>query len=324
MNLRRYRFRGARAEGEGRTLDEAIESLSDFWDSRPSLVVHSWGVLQLSITIGNTEAVFEVTDPSMLDELEAGDTAGFIDWLAKGMGISSEDAEELLDRSSRVIAAVEKIRPPDQTLSWSEEPGMAAEDVLPDAALSWVGEVEKALDQEERRRPNQRRSRKARRLLVSVVESSMDRGLSDAEISASTGVPRSTVRDTRMRIERRAQKHPAFLAREPGDRLTDEQKRVIFDTLDKTSGNAAETARQLGVPARTVRGLRNRTTDARKDTTRTHRGNTSISHRSSTYTADDKAAVFDGVDSGLSASEAGRQAGVPARTARRWVSRRKE
>jgi transposase len=325
VNLRNYRFRGARAEGEGRTLGEAIGNLAEFWDSRPSLVVHSWGVLQLSITIGNTEAVFEIADPEVLDELEAGDTTGFVDWLAKEMGIPREDAEDILDRSNQVVAAVEKIRPPDETVSWSEEPGMAAGDVLPDAALSWVGEVEKEIDKEQLRARNQRRTPRARRLLVSVVESSMERGLTDRQIATNTGVPQSTVRDTRLRIERRSKpKHPAFQSRRSGQRLTEKQKAVVLETLEKVDGNAAEVGRRLGISPRTVRGLRNRVVESSSSRTATSRGAERTEHRSSSrhYTADDKQAIFDLVDQGMSATAAAREVGVNPRTGRRWVSKR--
>lgn len=308
LNLREYRFRGARAEGEGRTLGEAVDRLSRFWDSRPSLVMHNWGTLKLAINIGGEEAVFEVTDPHVLDELEHGDTAPFIDWLAEKMDIDPEDAEEILDHSTHVVAAVDKIRPQNQT--WSPDPGMSPFDVLPDATTTWVGSVQKELDREVSRRKGRPRSRKQRRLIEAAVEQASRRGLSIREISEDTGLPPSTVRDAKMRVDRQKVVVKEFQARRKGQRLTDNQKSLILDTLTETSGNAAETARRLGIPARTVRGLRQRNRATLKR------------NRRSKYTELERTQVAKLVEQGVSATEAGRQVGVPGRTARRWMAKK--
>lgn len=315
LNLREYRFRGAAAEGQGRTLDDAIHNLAEFWDSRPSLVVHNWGVLRLAITVGGTEAVFEVSDPAILDDLEGGDTRAFVDWLAERMGVDPEDAVDLLDRSSHVVAAVDRIRPPGEQAGWEPDPGMGAEDVLPDATLEWVGDIERQLDIELKRGKGRPRTRQARRLLEAVVKRSMERGLTNRQISKDTGLPVSTVRDTRMRVERQDVVREEFFARRPGQRLTEEQRELVLDTLDASKGNAAEAARQLGIPARTIRGLRQRELEA--SAARQPKGRSS-------YSEADKQAVLERVRAGLSATEAGRELGIPGRTARGWVAKSKE
>jgi len=317
LNLENYRFRGATAEGRGRTLLEAASNLSDFWDSRPSLVVHNWGALTIAINIDGREAIFEITDPETIDALEAGDTGPLIDWMAGHMGVDPEDASDILDQSSEVIVAVDRIRPPGSQ-KWEPESGSSGGEVLPDAALSWVGEISKQADSKSRRRKNRPRKGQAKRLLEATVKSSAERGLTDSQISKKTGVPRSTVRDTRMRLARKKNVQKEFKARAPGKRLTKEQKAIVIETLSTTDNNAAEAARQLGIPARTVRGIRQR---AQSSSVASPRTRTSSRTQRSEST---KASVLGRVREGMTATEAGRQLGVPGRTARSWVSKAKK
>lgn len=315
LNLENYRFRGATAEGKGRTILEAVNDLGEFWDSRPSLVVHNWGALELRINIEGTEAVFEVTDPDILDMLEVGDTGPLMIWMAQNMGVDPETAADLLDRSSDVVVVVDRIRPPGDQ-SWSPESGAAADDVLPEATLAWVGEVGRQVDVQTKRGKGRPRTGKARRMLDAVVQASTERGLSDREISKDTGIPKSTIRDTRMRLARKTSVRKEFQARTPGKRLTIEQKALVVDTLAANENNAAETARQLGLAARTVRGIRQRAERATpKVTTTAGRGR---------YTELEKASLIQKVNDGMTATEAGRALGVPGRTARGWVNKAKK
>lgn len=329
VDLREYRFRGARAEGSGRTLEDAIDRLADFWDSRPSLVPHAWGVLKLSITIEGTEAIFEVTDAKILDQLEAGNTGSLVQWMAEKMGLGVEDVSDLLDQSSEVIAAVDRIRPPDNQ-EWNAEFGFDGNDVLPEAALSWVTELGRQADVQIQREGGKAKSPQAKRMMDAVLSASMERGLDDKQISAATGLPRSTVRDARLRVERQSKIVEGFSNHQPGQRYSEAQTQEILTRLEANDGNAAQTGRDLGISPRTIRDIRKRASSAasvkrtKSQTQKKPRQKKSAVSSSSTYSSATHDKVLDLVRGGASAAEAGRKAGVSPRTAQRWVAAEKE
>lgn len=313
-DLEGYRFRGMQAEGSGSTLSGAIEDLGDFWASRPSLVSHAWGVLTLQITIGATQVTIELTDPQLLDDLEGGDINSLIDKLAEYMQMDRSDAKALLSETTDVVASVDRIRPPVRPgapAQWTVDPAMDPQAVLPDASISWARDLAKEVDREARRDKGRVRTRRGRALLRMVVQSGAQQGLTDAQIARRTGVPRSTVRDARQRLDRDRRVAGEFRTRRPGQRYTPEQRGMVLQRLAEEKGNAAEVARQLGIAPRTVRDIRSRAARPARRPGAARK----------TYAPSDRQQLIDLVRGGLSATEAGRQLGVPGRTARGWVRR---
>lgn len=309
INLDSYRFRGTQAEGRGSSLSEAIDDLADFWASRPSLVQKAWGVLTLQITIGSTSVTIEITDPDILDDLETGHMQSLIDKLAEDMQLDRRDAEALLDESSDVVATVDRIRPPSQPKAWSPDAGTEPDKVLPQASIAWIRDVAKDVDREARRDKGRVRTRRGKTLLRMVVQSGQQQGLTDSEISKRTGIPKSTVRDARMRVDRDKRVVAEFQSRRPGQRYTAEQKQIVMERLKESDGNAAEVARQLGLAPRTVRGIR-----ARASTPKAKRRS---------YTKADRSKLFSLVEKGMNPTEASRELGIAPRTGRGWVRKEK-
>lgn len=310
-NLQSYRFKGIPAEGTGRTLDEAISDLSNFWMSRPTLLSHNWGVLTLQITVGSTPVTLEVADPDILDDLEVGDTSSLIEMLARSMQLDMQDAEMLLSESTDVVATVDRIRPPSGSgMAWTPDPGLSAPNVMPAAGMDWLADVGQQVDLQVRRDRGRPRTQRGRDLLRLIVGAGHEQGLTDASISRRTNLPVSTVRDTWERIQREQRIATEFKGRKKGQRYTADQKAVVKATLEDTGGNAAAAARRLGLAPRTVRDLK-RSMKAKKTPRRS-------------YTQTDKDQLLDLVRSDkISPTEAGRRLGVSGRTARGWVRKAK-
>lgn len=297
------------AEGHGESLLEAVDELAAFWAARPSLVPHNWGVLTLTVTIGTTEATFQVTDPDILDALEIGDTGPLIEYLAQEVQLSPQDMELLLSESTEVSATVDRIRPPADPTAWQPDTGMEPSSVLPDATMDWMRDVGRQIEEEARRDRGRIRTRRARKLLRLVVLQGDNQGLTVAQISRRTGIPRSTVRDAKGRITREKRVVKEFKARRPGQRFTPDQTQLVIERLKDTGNNAAETARQLGIPPRTVRDIRARQT----------RQQAVVAAPRRKYTEQDKTRLMRLVAQGTTPTEASRQLGIPARTARGWA-----
>lgn len=309
-SIESYRFRGAQAEGEADSLGGALDDLGDFWGSRHSLVNHAWGVLTLRITIGSTEAVIELTDPDLLDEIEGGNYAPLIDKLGRDMGLNSRDAKVLLDEASNVTATVDRIRSRTQPYGWQAQPSMEPSAVLPAASESWIRDVAKQVDREAQRQKGQVRSQRGKALLRIVMDVGEQKGLSNAQISKRTGVPRSTIRDARQRLSREKRVVTQFRTRRPGQRYTPDQQKLVLERLKEAKGNAAATARQLGIAPRTVRDIRARAARAAPKARVITR-----------YTQTDRDKLSKLIDSGLTPTAAGRKLGVAGRTARSWAQK---
>ena len=310
-NLQSYRFKGIPAEGTGRNLAEAIDDLSDFWSTRPTLVSHRWGVLTLQITVGSTPVIVEVSDPDILDDLSVGDTSSLIHMFARDMQLSAEDTASLLEETTQVVATVDRIRPPSGSgMMWHPDAGLSPEVVMPQAAMDWVADVGHEVDRQVRRDKGRPRTKRGRKLLRMVVRSGHELGMTNAQIARRTKIPVSTIRDAWTREQREQRTVKEFKGRTPGQRYTEEQKKIVAETLSRTGNNAAEAARRLGIAPRTVRDLRRsmKTTKAKRKK----------------YTDQDKTKLLNLVRDGkLSATEAGRRMGIAGRTARGWVRKAK-
>jgi transposase-like protein len=307
-----YYFLGRHPVESAPTLEEAIRNLVDWWTRQPSLVPHEMGNMEIQLTIGGTTVKLEITDPYILDEARYTGPMAVIDYLAEKMGIDPADAKEILEQASATVE-VTAIRVPGEPDAWKPDPGMEADKVLPEAMPDLLQELAREEDIETDRDTGRPRSARGRQLVEMAVRAQQRMGLSIAEMSRRTGIPRTTLRDTRNRLERQARVQATFKDRKPGQRLTQGQTNVILSELQNNKGNAAATARQLGIAPRTVREVRQRTQRAATPATPT-------GAKPRKYTQVQRDQLLNLVKSqGITATEAGRRTGVPSRTARGWV-----
>ena len=306
FNLESYRFKGIAVEGRAQSLVDAINDLADFWSARSSLVMHAWGVLTLQITIAGREAIFEIADPSILDAIEGGNMQPLIDMLAKDMDLDRRQAEQILEESSEVVATVDRVRPRQRPNAWRAGPGLESQEVLAKATTDWVRNLSQEIDQEVRRGRGRPRSRRGKAIVRMAVDLGKKKKISDTKLSQMTGIPRSTLRDTRLRIERERKVTKTFKDRKRGAKLTKEQESVIISAINRNENNAAEAARELGLAPRTVRDVRTRSQRAARGGAR--------------HSNEVKSKLLNIVRTeSVSATEAGRRLGIASRTARGWV-----
>ncbi len=330
-----YFFRGQHPERSAAFLETALSELVQYWNSQPSLVVHHMGNLVIELVIGSESVTVEITDPLVLADLTE-DPAGpmaVLDYLVDQMGIDQADAMMILENAAATVR-VDVIADPADPDAW--RPGVnptvtdpytgqgygatSAAAALPDASSRLLGELLREADVQARRDPHRRRSRRGRELLDVAVRTGRAQGLSDAELARRTGIPRTTLRDARVRTERQERVAEQFKDRQQGQRMTRPQQEVVLEEIIRADGNAAEAARRLGLAPRTVREIRARAQSAARA-----RGDESFEtvppetvRRS--YTAQDRSALISLVrDEQVTATEAGRRLGVPVRTARDWV-----
>ncbi len=312
MDLGGYRFRGIGVEGRARSLVDAINNLADFWDSRPSLVMHGWGVLNIRITIAGREATFEIADPVLLDQIEGNNMQGLIDLIAEDMGLDRRQTEQILSESSEVVATVDRIRPPQAPGAWTGtvDTDLQTQVVLSEAAGDWVGSLSREIDREIRRGKGRPRSLRGKAIVRMAVDLGRRKKIGDGALSRMTGIPRSTLGDTRARMDREKRVVRTFADRTPGQRLTPAQERTVLDAVTRNDNNAAETARELGLAARTVREVRARAQREERVPVR--------------YTNEVKTKLLNLVRTeGITATAAGRRLGVADRTARGWIYKAK-
>lgn len=302
-----YRFRGRAIAASGTTVSGAVGDLAILWGSRPALVMHDWGAVRIELTIAGTSVAVDVTDPAVLDEMFRGNLAPLEEWLARHAGLTVEDVRSLLSRVEDVAASVDRIRPPSSPHFWRPDPDADPANFLA-TALDWASELAATMRTDQGPGPLSDELREAIERLLRIAEV---KGVGISDLAKSTGIPASTLHDVKEAGASTALTPqvsvvvPAGVVRslgrrKAGTRLTEAQKKAIVDAW-KISGNAEDVHRQLGVPARTVRGIVAKEgvvpakTRPREEILRIVR------------------------DEGISASEAGRRLGVPERTARQWV-----
>jgi len=323
-----YFLRWSRPEEEGDSLEEALAQLQAFWLSRPSLVVHQMGNLVITLQIGSTEIQLEITDPVVLDRFQEEGPGPVLDHLIAESGLSREEAMLLIEES-RAHVIVDALRVPDDPDAWRpgktyskeykrEMGAEAPQQAWRDGAPRMMGELVKDIDARTRRATGRPRSRQAQALIRAAIEHGRKQGMSDGQISQLTGVPRSTIRDARIRMERVERVEQTFGRRQPGQRLTPNQREVVLQSLVENQDNAAKTARDLGLAPRTVRDIRMKANvEARRVEQPSFARDEGVVRQR--WTPDQRSQVLrEARDKGISVTEAGRIYGVPGRTARDW------
>lgn len=328
-----YYLRGAYLEFEGESLEEAIIALTDEWLTKASLAPHAPGNLVITLYIGSTSVTVEITEPSVITEMFT-DPNAVLDDLAAHMNMPLADAQMILDQASAVVR-VDTLRDPNHPDDW--KPGVdptrltgaeGPEQVMPNAAAPLVGALMQQEDRRIRRDSHRPRTRYGRRLMELAITAGKQQGLTDKAIGQRIGAPRTTVRDARYRMERAEKIKQHFGTRTPGQRLTDAQKQIIRQELRRRKGNASRTARELGLPARTVRDFKTREARAAAQQRAARRSRRPAAAQPTPsrkkYTAQEKSQIVSQMigrmqQTGESASEAGRALGVNPRTARSWI-----
>lgn len=319
-----YFLRGAYIEVYGSSVEDAVVNLIQDWMSKASLANNAPGNLVVTLNIGNTTISVEITEPSIIEEMFTKPSI-IEEEIAKAMPLPLDAARDVVSQAAAEIR-VDAIRDPNNIDAW--KPGYnavkgsgapAPEDVMPRASASLVGAL---LQEEDRgRSPRAPRSDRAKQLVKYAVVIGNKEGLTDAQLSDLTGVPRTTIRDARLRQDRAERVQRTFGSRRPGQPLTESQRDVVRQTLKEKGGNAAAAARELGLSARTVRDLRAR--DARAQAT-AKPARVSARRMSSAQVGDLKQRLFQRMRStGESATEAARGLGIAPRSARRWARKRR-
>lgn len=311
-----YFLRGQRPEEVGDDLDEAAQRLVDFWLSRPSLVPLLPGNVHVTLTIGGRTVEVEITDPNVIREMMSNPRA-LLDEVARHADLPVDAARLLLSQGSAVVR-VDTIMDPSRIDAW--RPGQHAngagapppELVLPGEVPKLIAALVREADQEQARGRRRKRTAAARQLISLAIEQGVRRGQSDAAIAKALGLPRTTVRDARVRAEGERRVRTELAGRKTGARLSPTQRELVRRELQRTNNNAAQAARNLGLPPKTVRDLRARQEQRVAPAAPARRvGPTERAALTSKLVA--------AVQGGQTATEAGRALGLSDRTSRRWV-----
>lgn len=316
-----YRFRGRPIVGSGRSFSEASDQLWQFWTSRPSLLMHMYGVLMVSMRIGSLAVVFEVVDLEVLDRVAAGDSDAFVAFIARAAGISAEQMQVLVSNSDEFILQVDRIRSVSNPNMWTVDPGMDPSSVLPPAVPVW-GED---LIQQDKISSADRRS-----MLEMVVVARTDEGETLAQLSERISISRSTLRDALKRAQKDSESSKPQPSKpkekEIKQKLSDREREQIVLSFLSTE-NAAETARRLQTSPRTVRrvvkeeGLREISKKTESKPARVQAPKVRTAHPRPVRTVAERQRFFKAVASGKSVREAAQAVGVSVRTAQRWAKK---
>jgi transposase-like protein len=329
-----YFMRWSRPEASAGSIEEALVELMREWYRAASLSSHHVpGNLVITLQIGGQAVTFEITDEAVLrDYMGNRRPVAILDYLSDKMGIPPDQAMSILEDVDRADVRVDALFVPDSEYRWRSgvdpSTGFGApppEEELPKAALGFVGDRLSEEDQTMRRGRGRRRSARGEDLLRQLVVIAREQGLSDAEAARRSGVPRTTIRDTRYRLEREDRARVQIGLRSPGQQYTEEQRSQIVQAVRESGGNASQAARRLGLPPRTVREIRQRHREAMASP----ESHEAPAPSRSRYTAGQKSGLIDRMrdlmsSEGLSATAAGRRIGVKPRTARGWVQQERE
>lgn len=295
-----YRFRGRAIAASSADLPDAVGQLADLWNSRPSLVVHDWGVVRISVTVMGVLVEFDVTDPGVLDAAIGGDTQPLVALIASTASLTQDEIRLILAKTTDVTASVDRIRPPNNPGYWGPDAGYEPQLVLPQAAIDWVA----ALSQDAQQAGDTERAGALNEVLLRLGS---HQNLSVQDLADRSGIPVGTLKAAQARIDRGAAAQAA--GRKPRQRLSQAEIAAVVQAYSR-SKNAAQVERDLGIPARTVRDVVKRAAQAPSPTTQVR-----VSREQK---------LLDLVQQGMSASAAGRQLGLPERTARAAVQRARQ
>lgn len=318
-----YFLRGHKPEADGDTLEEALAALQREWTEGSAwLRPHDMGNLVITLRIGSEEVSFEITNPDILDSLRESGPQSVMQAVIKELGFGEAVGEQILARTAAHLE-VDTFRDPSAPDAWQPgvtfDRGMAfgappMSQELPPAVPRMVGELLREEDVERKRGVGRRRSKLATGLINEIVKRGREEGLSDAKLAKQYGLPRTTVRDVRHRQERRVRVRKTLGVRPAGKQLTKPQRSTVLAEIRRQKGNASAAARELGLPARTVREIRQRAAEAS-----TPRATPRVVPTGGSHSASVRSKVLAGVRSGMTPTAAGRAAGVAGRTARGWV-----
>lgn len=303
-----YLFRGDHPVIHASTIEDALIQVQHLWTTTLSLAHHLPGNLILRMTIGNTEAVVEIVDTKILEQLIDDGPLRILEYIARQMPMDFNEAMAFLEVAEGVVE-IETLRVPGDSRTWPGTPGYEPETVMPKIVPQWIRALATREDRKTARGKGRKRTARGRALVNQALLMGERQGWSNAKLARETGIPASTLRDARVRQKREAApQSESFKTRSPRQRLNKAQTARIIEELSRTENNAAEVARRLGVSARTIRDLRVRV-DTKNVATR----------HGARWTDETRSQVMDLVAKGLTPTEAGREAGVPVRTARGWV-----
>ena len=314
-NLDTYFIVGRHPEAEGASLEEALVEMFTFvWTKAnlPTLGMHIPGNLRIELFAGSTSIEFEITDPALL-KAAMNSPQAILDYVAKQMNMGEKAAISMLEETSARVK-VDCIYWSDQakTTHWAPDAGMSSAEVLPDGTPVLLKHLVGEEDQGRAR--GRRRTPRGRHLLQLAVDLGRARGWKDRKISQQTGIPVSTVRDARVRVEREELVQKTFPGRQRGQRLTKDQKDLIISELAKSKDNAAAVARKLGLSSRTIRDVRARSIRPSAPRVLTAKASAATKSQLVELVKAER----------ITPTEAGRRLGVPGRTARQWIQKARE
>jgi transposase-like protein len=324
-----YFMRYSHPEASEASLEEALVDLIRQWHRSSGLASHHIpGNLVVTLQIGGQSVMFEITDEAVLrDYMGNQRPVAILDYLSEKMGIPPERALRILEDVDRADVRVDTLWIPDAAHKW--EPGInpdnglgapSVEEELPKATVAFIGERISEEDAASGRGRGRRRTIRGDDLVRQLAVIAREQGLSDAEASRRSGVPRTTIRDARYRMEREERARVQIGLRSSGQRFTPEQRSQIVQAVRESEGNASAAARRLGLSPRTVREIRQR--HAREMASPDADQPTPVSRVR--YSSEQKSELLGRMrglmtSEGLTATEAGRRVGVKGRTARGWA-----